>query len=84
MKKYIILALILSTMNTFGYCSENAIEEKKPQQKENTSKEIHNNTGAAAPVENFEFKPCKGDEKIKGCKIEDIIEKEESKSNKLP
>ncbi len=35
----------------------------------------------AAPVEKFEYNTCAGDEKVKGCKIDDLIKEKDKKSN---
>ncbi len=86
MKKYLILLFFLFALNLSGYCS-NAATDVKPdanKQEKMNEKQEESITGAAKPVENFEYKPCKGDEKTKACKIEDLIKKDDKNKEELP
>lgn len=86
MKKYLILLLLLISSTLACYCnnSDSEIKADKIKQEKMNEKQEESMTGAAKPVENFEYKPCKGDEKTKACKIEDLIKKDDKNKEELP
>lgn len=86
MKKYLILLVLLISSTLACYCnnSDPEIKSDKIKQEKINKKQEENMTGAAKPVENFEYKPCKGVEKTKACKIEDLIKKDDKNEQELP
>lgn len=85
MKKCLILLIILLFSNSLGFCNVDLKTENDIKQHEKTSdKQEESITGAAKPAENFDYKPCKGDEKTKACKIEDLIKKDDKNKQELP
>ncbi len=86
MKKNIICLILFALLCPIGYCNNETQQEKDKIKTENKTDEKikEETTGAAVPLEKFEYKPCEGDEKIKGCRIEDLTEQKNNKSNELP
>ena len=85
MKKCLIILILLLFSNSAGFCNVDLKTENEIKQKEKAiEKQEESITGAAKPVENFEYKPCKGDEKTKACKIEDLIKKDNKNKQELP
>lgn len=82
MKKRIILFTVIILISTICYANEE--KEIKNEDINNKNIELEKPTGQAAPIGKFEYKPCDGDEKTKGCKVEDLIKKDDKNNNKLP
>ena len=85
MKKWLIILILLIFSNSAGFCNVDLKTENEIKQQEKTNdKQVESVTGAAKPIENFEYKQCKGDEKTKACKIEDLIKKDDKNKQELP
>ena len=85
MRKVLFIFLIIFIGILPSYCT---IDEKENINIETKREEIKHNKEytdkTRVSTEKFEYENCKGNEKIKACKIEDLIKKDDKKSNKLP